>query len=215
LAGGSEMSEDFNKQLSNFVNALIALAPSRNYVTQFLYLIKMNSSIDYRILEEAYPELMKDEYVREALAKVFGVVFKETVSLDTQGYGSMLVEFIGKVITLFEEPEFRSRVNTLLKSEYPEGIPNLAEEWVDVRLKGLLSEPNYGKLSIKVLKEVMKVGRIKREEVEKALGIRGSTLIECLNLLDLYKLITKDYDGSYRPSDSLKRYPHLLEGIQV
>jgi hypothetical protein len=215
LAGGREMSEDFSKQLSNFVNALIALAPSRNYIIQFLYLIKINGSIDYRILEEAYPELIKDDYTRESLAKAFGVVFSDKVSLDSRGYGFALIEFVDKVLTLFEDSEFRSRTSALLKDEYPKGITNLVEEWVDVRLKGLLSEPTYGKLSIRVLKEIVKVGRVKREEVEKALGIGGSTLIECLNLLDLYKLVEKDSDGTYRPLETLKRYPHLLEEIQV
>jgi hypothetical protein len=209
------MSEDFSKQLSNFVSALIALAPSRNYIIQFLYLIKINGSIDYRILEEAYPELMKDDYTRESLAKAFGIVFSDKVSLDSRGYGLALVEFVDKVLTLFEDPEFRSRTSALLKNEYPKGIPNLVEEWVDVRLKGLLSEPTYDKPSIKVLKEVMKVGRVKREELEKVLGIVGGTMIECLNLLDLYKLVAKDYDGTYRPSDSLRKYSHLLEAIEV
>jgi hypothetical protein len=210
------MSEDFSKQIANFVNALIALAPSRNYVIQFLYLIKKNGSMDYRVLEEAYPELMKDEYMREAVAKAFGVAFKEKVSLDATGYGSALVEFVDKVLTLFEDSAFRSKVNTLLKDEYPSGVPNLVEEWVDVRLKGLMSEPTYGKLSVKVLKEVLRVGRVKKEELAKNLAVRDEgALVEALLLLDLYKLALKDYDGSYRPSDDVRKYSRLLEAIDV
>jgi hypothetical protein len=210
------MSEDFSKQLSNFVNALIALAPSRNYVVQFLYLIKKNGSMDYRVLEEAYPELMKDEYIREAIAKAFGVLFKENVSLDAAGYGSTLVEFVDKALILFEDSVLRSKVSSLLKGEYPTGVPNLVEEWVDVRLKGMLSEPTYGKLSIKVLKEILRVGRAKREELAKALAVREEgALIEALRLLDLYKLVLKEYDGSYRPADDVRRYSHLVEAINV
>ena len=81
MAGGERLDE-FKKQLSNFVKALIALAPSRNYVTQFLYIIKLNGSIDYRILEDAYPEIVKNEYVRECFAKAFGILFKDKVSLE-------------------------------------------------------------------------------------------------------------------------------------
>jgi hypothetical protein len=210
------MSEDFSKQIANFVSALIALAPSRNYVVQFLYLIKKNGSMDYRVLEEAYPELMKDEYMREAVAKAFGVVFKEKVSLDATGYGSALVEFVDKVLTLFEDSAFRSKVNALLKGEYPSGVPNLVEEWVDVRLKGLMSEPTYGKLSVKVLKEVLRIGRVKKEELAKTLAVRDEgALVEALHLLDLYKLALKDYDGSYRPSDDVRKYSRLLEAIDV
>jgi hypothetical protein len=199
------------------VNALIALAPSRNYIVQFLYLIKKNGSMAYRILEEAYPELMKDEYMREAIAKAFGVVFKENVSLDTTGYGFALVEFVDKVLTLFEDSAFRSKVSSLLKDEYPSGVPNLVEEWIDVRLRGLMSEPTYGKLSIKVLKEVLKVGRVKREELAKtlAVGKEEGVLIESLRLLDLYKLVIKDYDGSYTPADDLRKYSRLVEAIDA
>jgi len=212
--GGSEGSiSEFSKQLSNFVNALMHLAPSRNYITQFLYIVKMNGSIDYRILEEAYADIVKDERTREAFAKAFGVSFTDKVSLESGKYGWFLTEFIDKVLKLFEDPEFRSKVGALLRDEHPQGIPNLAEEWLDVRVKGLSSEPTYGGNAIKVLKEVMRVGRVKMEELEKALGLGRGTLIECLRLLDLYKLVIKDFDGSYKPADDLRKYPGVLEGV--
>ena len=209
---GGSVSE-FSKQLSNFVNALMHLAPSRNYITQFLYIVKMNGSVDYRILEEAYADIVKDERTREAFAKAFGISFTDKVSLESEKYGWFLTEFIGKVLKLFEDPEFRSKVGALLRDEYPQGIPNLAEEWLDVRVKGLSSEPTYGESAIKVLKEIMRVGRAKMEELEKALGLGRGVLIECLRLLDLYKLVAKDYDGSYKPADDLRKYPGVVERV--
>lgn len=209
------MSEEFLKQLSNFINALIAIAPSRNYVTQFLYVIKMNENIDYRILEEAYPEIMKDEYTREAFAKVFGISFGEKVSLESGKYGAFLTEFIDKIFQLFEDSEFRARVSALLKEEFPEGVPNLAEEWLDMRLRGLISEPTYGKDSVRVLKEIMRVGRAKVEDLERALDISRGTIIECLKLLDVYKLTVRDYDGNYKVAESIRKYPEVLEGIKL
>ena len=211
MAGGIGVSEDFSKQLSSFINALIAIAPSRNYVTQFLYIVKMNGSVDYRILEEAYPDIVKDGYIREYFTKAFGVSFSDKISLESEKYGRFLTEFIDKVFQLFDDPEFRSKAEALLKDEYPEGIPNLAEEWLDVRLKGLCSEPTYGSTAVKVLKHIEKVGRIKTEELERVLGVARGTLIECLNLLDLYKLVAKDFDGSYRPAEALRKYPAALE----
>lgn len=213
MAGGISVSEDLSRQLSNFVNALIALAPSRNYVTQFLYIVKMNGSVDYRILEEAYPDMVKDEHTRETLAKAFGISFTDKISLDSEKYGWFLTDFIGKVFELFEDPEFRSKICALLKDEYPQGIPNLVEEWLDVRLKGLSSEPTYGGMAVKVLKEIARVGRAKTEELEKALGIGRGAIIESLNLLDLYKLVTKDYDGSYKPQETLRKHPRVLEEV--
>jgi hypothetical protein len=200
------------KQLSNFVNALIALAPSRNYVTQFLYLVKINGSIDYRILEEAYPDIVKDEYVRDSFAKAFGISFKDKVYLESGKFGDFLVGFIDRVLQLFEDPEFRSKINSLLKEEYPQGVPNLAQEWLEVRLKGLSSEPTYGKIAIKVLREMVRVQRAKMEELEKSLSMSRGEVIEATNLLKLYGLVKEDPYG-FTPSESLRKYPQVLEGI--
>jgi hypothetical protein len=40
-------------------------------------------------------------------------------------------------------------------------------------------------------------------------------LIESLRLLDLYKLVIKDYDGSYTPADDLRKYSRLVEAIDA
>jgi len=215
MANGEHITtnEDFSKQLSNFVNALIAVAPSRNYITQFLYIVKMNGSVDYHILEGAYADIIKDETTREVFAKAFGVSFKDKISLERGKYGWFLTEFIDNIFKLFENSEFRSKVGTLLKDEFPQGIPNLAEEWLDVRLKGLSSDPKYGKMAIKVLKEVLKLGEAKSEELEKTLNIPRGQIIEYLKLLNLYNLVIKDYNGSYKPQEVLKRYSKVLEGI--
>lgn len=210
-----DVSREFSKQLSNFINALMHLAPSRNYITQFLYIVKMNGSVDYRILEDAYPDLVKDERTREALAKAFGISFTDKISLESGKYAWLLTDFIDKIFALFEDPEFRSKASALLKDEFPQGIPNLAEEWLDVRLKGLSSEPTYGKMATKVLKEIVRVGRAKAEELEKIVGTSRGDLIECLNLLDLYKLTTRDFDGSYKPIEALRKYPKVLEALQA
>jgi len=205
--------EEFKKQLLNFVNALIAISPSRNYITQFLYLVRINGSIDYRIAEEAYPDIVKDDYTREAFAKIFGINFTDKISLDTNGYGYYLTDFINEIFKLFENPDFRAKVSSILKDEFPEGIPNLAREWLEVRLEGLRSEPTYGQNSIKILKEIVKIGRLKVEDLERKLNLSRGYILQCLNLLELYKLIEKDYDGSYKPSESVRKYQDLLEGL--
>jgi len=214
VAKGS-VSEEFIKHLSNFVRALIAIAPSRNYVTQFLYIVKMNGSVDYHLLEDAYPEIMKDDYIRDAFAKAFGVSFGEKVSLESGKYGYHLTRFIDEVFKLFESSEFRAKASALLKDEYPEGIPNLVEEWLEVRIRGALSDPNYGKNAIRILKEIAKVGRLKVEDIERRLGLGRGVIYQCLNLLDIYKLVRKEYDDNYVLCEELRRYPRVLEGIRV
>lgn len=209
------VSDDFSKQLSNFVTSLINISPSRNYITQFLYVLKINKGVDYRVVEEAYPDILKDEYNREAISKAFGVSFGEKITLDTKGYGWSLTDFIEQIFGLFEDTEFHTKVNALLKDEYPQGIPNLSKEWLDVRLRGLSSEATYGKDAVRILREILRLERAASEDLERTSGLSRGDVIQCLDLLDLYKVVEKDFDGKYRPSDTLKKHQSLLDSLSV
>jgi DNA-binding transcriptional ArsR family regulator len=209
---GENLEVEFRKQLLNFVNALIAFAPSRNMVTQFLYLVWINGSIDYRVLEDAYPGIVKDEYTRDLFGRVLGVRFEDKVSLVPGGYGEQLCNFVKKAMELFENKDFSSIVGSILKNEYPQGLPNLSKEWLDVRIRGLSQEPTYGELAIKVLKEIIKYGKTKVEELERILGKSRGTIMEALRLLKLYGLVIEYYDKSYAPSNEVMRYTDILGG---
>ena len=219
---GGEAGRELLKHLSNLVNALIALAPSRNYVTQFLYLIKINEGekqfgevegISFRILENAYPEIVKDDQTREKISKVFGVNFKEKVTLADKGFGDNLTNFLFIVLTFFADDEFRRELSSLLKDEFPQGVPDLLEEWVSVRLRGLSSEPTLGGIAVRALKELVKRGGARLEDLEKALSEKRWDLVDALTLCRLYGLVRVDYGGYYYASDSLKKYSHLLEKL--
>ncbi|MCC6010645.1 MAG: ArsR family transcriptional regulator [Fervidicoccaceae archaeon] len=209
---GENLEVEFRKQLLNFINALIALAPSRNMVTQFLYLVWINGSIDYRVLEDAYPDIVKDEYTRDLFGSVLGVRFEDKVSLVPGSYGEQLCNFVKKAMELFENKDFSSIVGSILKNEYPQGLPNLSKEWLDVRIRGLSQEPTYGELAIKVLKEIIKYGKTKVEELERILGKSRGTIIEALKLLRLYGLVIEYYDKSYAPSNEVIKYTDILGG---
>jgi hypothetical protein len=216
-----EAGKELLKHLANLVNALIALAPSRNYITQFLYLIKINEGekrfgevegISFRILENAYPEIVKDDQTREKISKVFGVNFKEKVTLADKGFGEYLTDFLSTVLTFFADDELRRELSSLLKDEFPQGVPDLLEEWVSVRLRGLSSEPTLGGIAIRALKELVKRGSATVEDLKKALGVEEWDLVDALTLCRLYGLVRVDYRGYYA-SDSLKKYSHLLEKL--
>jgi len=222
LMSGGEAGRELLKHLSNLVNALIALAPSRNYITQFLYLIKINEDeryagetkgISFRILENAYPEIVKDDQTREKISKVFGVNFKEKVTLADKGFSDYLTNFLSIVLTFFANDELRRELSSLLKDEFPQGVPDLLEEWVSVRLKGLSSEPTLGGIAVRALKELVKRGGTRLEDLEKALGEERWDLVDALTLCRLYGLVRVDHSGYYYASDPLKKYSHLLEKL--
>ena len=215
---GGEAGRELLKHLSNLVNALIALAPSRNYITQFLYLIRINyageaKGISFRILENAYPEIVKDDQTREKISKVFGVNFKEKVTLADKGFGDNLTNFLSIVLTFFANDKLRKELSSLLKDEFPQGVPDLLEEWVSVRLKGLSSEPTLGGIAIRALKELVKRGSATVEDLKKALSVEEWDLVDALTLCRLYGLVRFDSRGYYVSDDSLKKYSYLLEKL--
>ena len=71
--------EDIKEHLNNLVNALYALSPTRNYVLQLLALLPR----DYPKMVDAYPELFKDEEVRNRLKDVLGIRIGENVEVGS------------------------------------------------------------------------------------------------------------------------------------
>jgi len=58
------------------------------------------------------------------------------------------------------------------------------------------------KESLKVLKEIIRIKRAKVEDL-KCMGLDRDLIVECLKLLSLYKLISKDRNGNYKPAEAL------------
>lgn len=215
-----DVNRDLRRHLANLVSALIALSPSRNLVTQFLYFAGANKGgVDYRVFEEAYPEIVKDGGVRESFGGAFGVLFgghaafEGKIALEQNKYGWRIFEFVdGFLLKAFGDPEFRSALSSLLAEEFPGGVPDLAREWVEVRVRGLSSEPTYGGKALAVLREIVGSKKVKFEDLERKLGFERGELLECLGLIELYGLVKKDaVTKSYEPADALKSYPDVLE----
>ena len=59
------------------------------------------------------------------------------------------------------------------------------------------------KESIKVLEEIIRMKCAKIEDLKKTVGLDKDLIIECLNLLTLYKLVIKDHNGSYKAAEEI------------
>ncbi len=155
----AEMDEKIVKEhLNNLVNALVALAPTRNYITQFLMVADEQ---DYPTMYEAYPELLKDEKMRKSLEKLFGTTFGSRVKIG-YGKGREIISFINDIFTWFDEEDFREELSLMLKDVRQGDIPNLKREWVKSLLSGASNEPTYGDKSVKILKAMLKVNEEER-----------------------------------------------------
>ena len=203
------MSVKLENHVSNFIKALIAISPSRNRLTQFLYIIYKNGSLEYDVAYVSFPEIMKNDEIRSKIFDIFGIeVSGDQIRLKGGGYGYSLMSFIDRVITLFEDPSFRNTVMSLI--EIPEGIPNLKEEWVRVRVEGL-KKTELGKYGFKVLRTLNKLGSLSVDALKKQCKIEEYYLRQTLRLLSIYKLVSRDYSGNYSLSEDVKKYSHLIE----
>lgn len=142
------MSEiNVKEHLNNLIEAVIALSPSRNYITQFFVV----SPMDYPTLYDAYPEILKDEEMRKVLVQAFSMSMGQNIEIRG-GLGYDLVNFINSIFSKLENEEIRSALDEFLKDVRKESIPNLRREWIELRLKGVVMEPTYGRDSLRILK---------------------------------------------------------------
>lgn len=188
------MSEvNIKEHLNNLLEAVMALCPSRNYITQFF----MVSPMDYPTLYDAYPEILKDEEMREVLVQAFNASVGANIEVRG-GLGSDIVNFINSIFSRLEDEEIRNALNEFLKDVRREPIPNLRREWVELRLKGVAMEPTYGQDSLKILKLLAETKepyeyRCDLEDLVSKTGIDEARMRRIVDLLmTKFRLIEKD-----------------------
>lgn len=141
------------ERLNNLIDAILALSPSRNLITQFLATLPQ----DYPTVHESYPEFIKDKITREAFSKIFGISFEEKIESGT--FGMDLTSFVFKCFELFDERDLRNTLNTLLKDIRLEPLLNPRKEWLELKLRRISTMPN-GQKALRVLKAIAKERQI-------------------------------------------------------
>ena len=85
----------------------------------------------------------------------------------------------------------------------PEEIPVTPPRDMRVPPDNPLMNAKILKESIKVLEEIIRMKCAKIEDLKKTVGLDKDLIIECLNLLTLYKLVIKDHNGSYKAAEEI------------
>lgn len=210
------MSEiNIKQHLNNVLEALMALSPSRNYITQFF----MVSPMDYPTLYDAYPEILKDEKMRKVLVQAFNLSMEANIRIGG-GLGYDIVNFINSMFSRLENEEIRNVLNEFLKDVRREPIPNLRREWIELRLKGVAMEPTYGRDALRILKLLAETKepyeyRCDLEELLSKTGIDEARIRRIVDLLMVkFRLIEKDdragKEGYRIPYDMTKYLPELI-----
>lgn len=211
------MSEvNIKEHLNNLIEALIAISPSRNYITQFF----MVSPMDYPTLYDAYPEILKDEKMRNILVEVFSVSMGANIELRG-GLGNDIANFVNTIFSKLENEEIRKALSEFLTETRGEPVPDLRREWIELRLKGVAMEPTYGRDSLKILKLLAETKepyerRCDLGDLISKTGIDEARMRRVVDLLMAkFRLIERDDRGGkegYRILYNMPKYlPELIQ----
>ena len=175
--------EDIKEHLNNLVNALYALSPTRNYVLQLLELLPR----DYPKMVDAYPELFKDEEVRNRLKDVLGIEISENVKVGSSLANTLLTISIYIRKQFFESynwEEIQKKLSEYLGGDLDE-LPNIIDELWEQRIQMAISEPMYGADCEKILRTMVKKGenRVDIPTIMEETGLERSTLLRIKRFL--------------------------------
>ena len=141
---------ELKKHLNNLINALIALCPTRNYISQFLLALPE----EYATMYDSYPEFLIDRVFREQLQTVLGLELGPKIQYTHNSFAEKLINLIEFVFKIFIEDKWLQAWNDFLKDVRNDRIPNLFQEWVLAKMQVAIQDPVYGKNGFMILKVI-------------------------------------------------------------
>lgn len=203
--------EDIKEHLNNLVNALYALSPTRNYVLQLLELLPR----DYPKMVDAYPELFKDEEVRNLLKDIFGIRIRENVEVGS-GLAESLHAISKNVLSQFfgsyNWAEYQKKLSEYLGRDLDD-LPNAVDELWEQRIQMAISEPMYGTDCEKILRTMVKKGEGSQFSLNIS-TVMEETKLDRSTLLKIKSFLTKDI-GILDSSEEVFRFVYQLSNASA
>lgn len=210
------------QEVNEFVETLMALAPTNNRISQF---VLMSVERDYNEVKEMYPDLMGDRHIRERILKALGMTIRDDGKITSEYYtlSYYLNTIISYLFDLFERGEVRDKMTAALLNEK---ISNLREDWVWARLKTIeemsKEEGSPAAISILVLKILKKLREeggyeynyVEVEKISENLGEQADKAIleDAIDVLIKFRLLEQSGE-KYGLSDELWKYKLLIDDI--
>ncbi|AGB31694.1 hypothetical protein C488_14547 [Natrinema pellirubrum DSM 15624] len=202
--------EEFKENLAQLFEAMNALAPTRNYVSQMVQLLPQ----ERRQMRHAYPDLFEQMETQQFLNNGFGLqIDEEEVSTSYQGTADQIESIVGDVMEFFGDDNRRQALEEYLDEE----IPNPRKEWLDHRIKMAVSEPNYGEEIRTVFDTMLKYGdqqngyRLEIDRVEELSEIEHGRLLEIKRFLVSELEIFEDRNEQFQFADAVMNYPAVID----
>jgi rhodanese-related sulfurtransferase len=195
-----------SKTAREFLLALLAFLPSRNYVLQILRLLYETGGIDLDSFKQIYRGIV-DDYVEELLMKLGVVIDKNRVRLKYSSIGWIMASLFDDLFDVFSDEEFRKRIGEASRLE----VPDLFEEWIYIKLDTLFRDPAHGDNAKIVLRQLVNRRNITVQELLS----QGLNVGEAYTIADILQNlgIAEHIDGVIRLSPHISRRINVLERV--
>ena len=202
--------EEFKENLKQLFEAMNALAPTRNYVSQMIQLLPQ----ERRQMRHAYPDLFEQMETQQFLNDSFGLkINEEEVSTSHRGTANEIEDIVNDIMEFFDDDDHRQTLEEYLDEE----VPNPRKEWLDHRVKMAVSEPNYGEEISTVFDTMLKYGdqqngyRLEIDRVDELSEIAQGRLLEIKRFLVSELEICRDRNEKFEFTSEIMNYPDIID----
>lgn len=202
--------EEFKENLKQLFEAMNALAPTRNYVSQMIQLLPQ----ERRQMRHAYPDLFEQMETQQFLNDSFGLkINEEEVSTSHRGTANEIEDIVNNIMEFFDDDDHRQTLEEYLDEE----VPNPRKEWLDHRVKMAVSEPNYGEEISTVFDTMLKYGdqqngyRLEIDRVDELSEIAQGRLLEIKRFLVSELEICRDRNEKFEFTSEIMNYPDIID----
>jgi hypothetical protein len=199
-------SEAPSKTLREYMLGLLALLPSRNYVSQILRLLYETGGIDIDSFKQMFRGVI-DDYVDELLRRLGVYVDGKMVRLKYMSIGWVMASIYDELFNLFRDEGFRKRISEGSGLE----ITDFFEEWLYVKLSTVFADPAHGDNAKIVMRQLVRRTSITVQELVD----RGLNIGEAYVVGDILKYlgIVEHIDGIIRLTPLIIDNREVLERV--
>ncbi len=141
---------ELKKHFNNLINALTAICPTRNYISQFLLALPE----EYALMYDSFPEFLSDKLFRSQLQYALGLTIGSEIQSLPDSFAKNLIELIKLTFKIFNNDKWLPIWNDFLGDIRSDKIPNPFQEWILAKIQLAIQDPIHGKIAFKVLKVI-------------------------------------------------------------
>lgn len=142
---------ELKRHMNNLFEALLALCPSRNYLSQFLSFLPG----EYPALYDSFPEFLADRELRNEMQSLLNLQYGPTIEIQPNSFGDKLGHLITTILDLLNDDQMLGAwANFLQNVRGNTPIANPLKEWNIMKLRAAVEDQTYGTIAREILNVV-------------------------------------------------------------